>query len=46
MGNSGAENPQYGGFHVRSGAVILHSVILINITFLAVQLLYKQGHLA
>lgn len=38
-------NSQYGGFWIRLGAVILDSVIIFCITFLAVRLLYGQGYL-
>ena len=38
-------NPAYGGFWVRFGAVVLDSVILFSVTFLAVRLLYGQGYL-
>lgn len=38
-------DPAYGGFWVRFGAVVLDSVILFSVTFLAVRLLYGQGYL-
>ena len=38
-------NPAYGGFWVRFGAVVLDSVVLFCVTFLAVRLLYGQGYL-
>ncbi len=45
MSNGSAANLRYGGFWIRFGAVVLDSVVLFGITFLAVRLLYGQGYL-
>ena len=45
MNDGDAANPRYGGFWIRLGAVILDTVIIFGVTFLAVRLLYGQGYL-
>lgn len=45
MNGENVNDPAYGGFWVRFGALVLDSIILFGVTLLAVRLLYGKGYL-